>query len=321
MTEPREKAGSREPPPGPGEYHHFAGFEGDWRDTWWNKDFLELMGQRLRLKEVRAAVDVGSGVGHWGRALLPLLHPEATLVGVDMEAPFVEEAAASAAARGLGGRATYRTGRAEALPLDDASVDLATCQTLLMHVADPRRALDEMQRVLRPGGLVLAAEPNNFAELAIFLSATPDLTIAERLALLELEAVCQRGKQALGEGDSSVAERLPGIFRESGLTDIQAYHSDRCALLVPPYDAPDQRVDLRQWLGWIDAGVWMGAGGTRERAKRLYEAGGGDPAAFEERWALAGRQQQAFKAGALAGTLSAARGVAFYLIAGRKPAS
>lgn len=301
------------------EYSWLVGFEGDWRDTWWSRDFLELVARRLDLAAVRAVVDVGSGVGHWGRTLLPWLHPEATLIGVDREPSFVEQAAAQAEARGLAGRASYRQGVAEALPLPDASVDLVTCQTVLIHVADASRAIAEMRRVLRPGGLLLAAEPNNFAEKATMLVAAPGLSRAEKLALLELEAICQDGKRALGRGDSSVGEHLPGLFHDAGLTDIRVCQSEKSAALIPPYDSREQREDLRQMLEWIDGGVWLGAGGTREATQELYLAGGGDPAAFEAMWALAMREAQAWKKAVLGRELAASRGVTFYLASGRAP--
>lgn len=313
-----------DPPPAPApgsadEYSWLVGFEGDWRDTWWSRDFLELVARRLDLAAARAVVDVGSGVGHWGRTLLPWVHPEATLIGVDREPSFVEQAAAQAEARGLAARASYRLGVAEALPLPDASADLVTCQTVLIHVADPARAIAEMRRVLRPGGLLLAVEPNNFAEKATMLVAAPGLTRAEKLSLLELEAICQDGKRALGRGDSSVGERLPGLFHEAGLTEIRVCQSEKSAALIPPYDSPEQREDLRQTLEWIDGGVWLGAGGTREATRELYLAGGGDPAAFEAMWALAMREAQAWKRAALARELAASRGVTFYLVSARAP--
>jgi SAM-dependent methyltransferase len=138
------------------EYAWLVGFDGDWRDSWWSGDFLELVARRLRLGEVRAAVDVGCGVGHWGRTLLPLLHPEATLAGVDREPAFAARAATEAEARGIAGRASYRQGVAEALPLPDESADLVTCQTVLMHVADPRAVIAEMRRVRRTSASVRA---------------------------------------------------------------------------------------------------------------------------------------------------------------------
>jgi SAM-dependent methyltransferase len=302
----------------PDEYSWLVGFDGDWRDTWWSKDFLQLLASRLRLGEVRSVVDVGCGVGHWGRTLLPFLHAEATLVGVDREQAFVDRAAATAEARGFGGRASYRQGLAEALPVPDGSADLVTCQTVLMHVADPQRAIEEMRRVLRPGGLLLAAEPNNFAEKATWLVTAPGLSRADRLALLGLEAICQDGKRASGQGDSSVGERLPALLVEAGLTEVRVCQSEKCSTLIPPYDTPEQREELRQYLSLIDGGAWLGVGGTRAQTHGWYLAGGGDPAAFEELWALARREALAWKDAALARSLSGARGVTFYLASGRK---
>jgi 2-polyprenyl-3-methyl-5-hydroxy-6-metoxy-1,4-benzoquinol methylase len=42
-----------------------------------------------------------------------------------------------------------------------------TCQTVLIHIPDPGVVTDEMIRVARPGGLVLAGEPNNVAGAVI----------------------------------------------------------------------------------------------------------------------------------------------------------
>jgi SAM-dependent methyltransferase len=304
----------------PAEYHWLVGFEGDWRDTWWTDDFLQLLARRLRLGEVRAAVDVGSGVGHWGRRLLPFLHPEATLTGVDREADYVAEATRTAQDRGIAGRAMYRQGLAEALPVPDGSADLVTCQTVLMHVADPAKAIAEMVRVLRPGGLLLAAEPNNFGERATIWKGMPGLTRAERLSLIELEAMCQDGKIAVGRGDSSIGERLPGLLHAAGLTDLHACQSEKCGILVPPYETVAEREEIRQMLKWIDAGVWLGTGGRRAETEALYLAGGGDPARFEALWALAMRDAQAYKQVVLARQVSGSRGFAFYLVSARKRA-
>jgi SAM-dependent methyltransferase len=314
MTESTHRA------PTAAEYSWLVGFEGDWRDTWWTDDFLQLVARRLHLSEARAAVDVGSGVGHWGRRLLPYLHPEATLTGIDREADFAAQATATAEARGIAARASYRQGLAEALPLPDASADFVTCQTLLMHVADPAKAIAEMVRVLRPGGLLLAAEPNNFGEKATGWTAAPGFTRAEKLALIELEAICQDGKRAQGRGDSSIGERLPELLHAAGLADVRACQSEQCSLLVPPYESAADREGIRQMLKWIDAGVWLGTGGRRAETEACYLAGGGDPARFEALWALAMRDAQVWKETVLSRRVTGTRGITFYLVSARKRA-
>jgi SAM-dependent methyltransferase len=303
----------------PEAYSWLVGFDGDWRDTWWSRDFLALVAARLGLVSARTVVDVGCGVGHWGRLLLPFLHREATLVGVDREASFVSRASAEAERRGLAERAKYVTGVAEAIPLPDASVDLVTCQTLLMHVAEPRVVLAEMLRVLRPGGVLLAAEPNNFSERATTLTAAPGLTRAERLALLGLDATCQDGKRASGSGDSSIGERLPGLLVEAGFAGVFVCQNERCGTLIPPYDGPGQQETVRQMLAWIEGGVSFCTGHTREQAHAWYLAGGGDPAAFEELWGLALREAQAWKKAIVAHEVVGACGPTFYLVSGCRP--
>lgn len=48
---------------------------------------------------------------------------------------------------------------AESMPFQDAAFDLLIANHLLEHVADPRRALAEFARCLRPGGLLVAQTP------------------------------------------------------------------------------------------------------------------------------------------------------------------
>ena len=48
---------------------HSAVWFGDQRDFWWNADQVELVGRRLGLGGMREVLDVGAGIGHWGRVL------------------------------------------------------------------------------------------------------------------------------------------------------------------------------------------------------------------------------------------------------------
>jgi ubiquinone/menaquinone biosynthesis C-methylase UbiE len=62
------------------------------------------------------------------------------------------------AAREMGWAADLRAGRGEAIPFGDSSFDCAVCTFTLCSVDDPQQVMDEMRRILRPGGKVLFLE-------------------------------------------------------------------------------------------------------------------------------------------------------------------
>lgn len=289
----------------------------DWRDSWWNRDFLALMAERWRLGEVRRVLEVGSGLLHWTRALLPFLPEDATIVGVDKEQAWVEQGRARAAERGLADRIELRQGRADALPVESGAYDLATCQTVLMHVPDARAALREMIRAVRPGGLVAVAEPNNLAESVVRGTRFPPASLEVLTALLRLEYYVHAGKAARGHGDSSVGERLPGLFAEAGLTDIRVYSSDKTATLIPPYDGPFDQLEIAQRRDFLEKGLLCSAG-DRGNAEACFRAGGGPPEEFEALWAAAVADQHQMFDAISAGTFHTAGGIVFYLVSGRK---
>jgi len=93
---------------------------------------------------------------------------------------------------------------------------------------------------------------------------------------------CERGKAALGEGDNSVGDLLPGYFADAGLVDIQTFLNDKTLALVPPYVTPAQQALKAAMLEDAAEGLWVGW--SPDEAKRYYLAGGGVEADFEPRW-------------------------------------
>jgi SAM-dependent methyltransferase len=295
---------------------HSAEYFGDTRDYWWNTDFLELMGKRLSFDRVQDVLDVGCGVGHWGQLLVHVLPQSAHVQGIDRDPAWVEKAAARAVAQGLADRFNYRVAVAEKIPFCDASFDLVTCQTVLIHVPEPGVVIDEMIRVARPGGLILAAEPNNVAGALILDSLSFHDSVDDIVARARLQLICERGKAALGEGTNSIGDILPGLFAERGLINGCVYLNDKANVLLPPYDSAEQRAVLeeRADLNHRDFWIW-----SRKDTQRYFLAGGGRDDEFDALWSLAIGGGDAFdKAVADRTYVGAGAGIG-YLVAGRKP--
>ena len=295
---------------------HSAEYFGETRDHWWNADFVALMARRWDLGAVSSALDVGAGLGHWGRLLLPHLRPDARLAGIDREPAWVAGARARAAAAGLGSRAEYLLAAAERLPFPDAAFDLVTCQTVLMHVPDVESVLREMLRVLRPGGLLAVAEPTNLPSALVLGSTRAADEPAIVLAEAELQFVCERGKEALGEGNDSIGTRLPALFAALGLRDLAVFQCDKVALLVPPYASREQQATAAELAGWADREFWIW---SREDTRRYFAAGGGTAARFAELWPVVTASLRRVAAALRARTERSASTGLFFLISGRRP--
>ena len=99
-------------------------------------------------------VDIGCGDGY---LTLEAARWAGTVVGVDRSDEVLERA------RALGERrhaanVQWKKGDLSRLPLADASVDLALISQVLHHTRHPDDALEEVMRVLRPGGRVLVLD-------------------------------------------------------------------------------------------------------------------------------------------------------------------
>ena len=99
------------------------------------------------------ALDVGCGEGRLCRRLAR--HGAAT-VGIDPTKALIERA------RLLDANGTYHAAYAEELPLQDRTFDLVVTCMSLIDIPDFRRAISEMNRVLAPGGTLLAINLTSF---------------------------------------------------------------------------------------------------------------------------------------------------------------
>jgi SAM-dependent methyltransferase len=154
-------------------------------------------------------LDVGCGPGSITLGLAGVVGRGA-VVGIDVDPAQVEQARALAGARGVT-NARFEVADLYRLPFPDGSFDAAFAHTVVMGLREPVRALAELRRVLRPGGIVGLRDPDLGTE---FIAPTTPL-LEQRHALL------LRVREHNG-GDPFVGRRLRGLLLAAGFAKAEA---------------------------------------------------------------------------------------------------
>lgn len=148
-------------------------------------------------------LDVGCGPGtittDFARRIAP-----GRVIGVDTAASVIAEAAAEADE----GNVEFRVADAYALEFEPDSFDVVHAHQLLQHLGDPVAALEEMRRVLRPGGIVAVRD----ADFAGFVWYPADPMLDRWLALYH-DLTARNGAQA------DAGRRLMAWVRAAGFTE------------------------------------------------------------------------------------------------------
>ncbi|WP_010228828.1 class I SAM-dependent methyltransferase [Gillisia marina] len=232
-----------------GKKGHSENYFGDYRDFWWNPTFIELTAKRLELSKHNSMLDIGCGQGHWTRILAPYLASNAAITAVDNdERWYSKNEELERLFEKSGNPFVLTKGNAQQLPFEDNQFDLVTCQTVLIHVPKPQQALEEMKRVLKPGGTLLCVEPNNIIQSLTKTSLSKNDSIEETLDHIKYRLIIEKGKKNMGQGDNSLGDLLPGMFALANLNNIEVRLSDKAIAMYPPYSTKEQVATLKQWM-------------------------------------------------------------------------
>ena len=109
------------------------------------------------LREGDTVLDVGSGSGTDALIASTIVGSSGRVIGLDMTDAMRAKLQATAAAANIRNLEVLE-GNAESIPLPDASVDVVTSNGVLNLVPDKQAAVQEIARVLRPGGRVQIAD-------------------------------------------------------------------------------------------------------------------------------------------------------------------
>jgi SAM-dependent methyltransferase len=122
------------------------------------------------------------------------------------------------------------------LPIDDARADLVLFLEAIEHLADPLQALRELNRILRPGGVLMLTTPNVSNLRARVSHVLVESELYNRLPPSEVDGVWHRGngKTYFGHLFLIGAQRLRTLARLAGfrLTRIHPVKSSTSSLLL-----------------------------------------------------------------------------------------
>ena len=118
------------------------------------------VGNPFSLGEIRpgeAVVDVGCGAGFDSLVASGMVGPRGSVTGVDMTEEMLAKARDNASTMGAS-NVTFEKGLAEKLPLRDASAEVVISNGVVNLVPNMQSALEEIFRVLAPGGRLYLAD-------------------------------------------------------------------------------------------------------------------------------------------------------------------
>ena len=124
-------------------------YEAGWRDQL--EPAQSLMLEMAALRPGDRVLDVACGTGLVSFRALDAVGSTGSVLGTDISSKMVEEARRVAARLGYR-NASFERFDAEAMSLEDGSFDAALCALGLMYFPEPVAALEEMRRLLAPGG-------------------------------------------------------------------------------------------------------------------------------------------------------------------------
>lgn len=209
------------------------------------RSYKSLSWEALDIRREQLIVDVACGVG-FDAIELAKQFAKTSFIGVDLSQKFLD--LAERRADGLP-NLSFRRGDAESLPLESDEADAARVDRSLQHMSNPRAAISEMRRIIRPGGRIVATEP----DWGSFILYNGELETSSRIAN-EFRGSIR---------NPHIGRELGALFNECGVKQIQSrihplyLHDVESADVVFDLNRVIGRCVDSQLLGDEDARRWL----------------------------------------------------------------
>ncbi len=155
-------------------------------------------------------LDVACGTGIVARLAVQHVGSSGRITGLDLNPLML--AVARSASSDTNPKIEWQEGSAMDLPFEDDTFDAVLCQFSLQYFPDRRQALQQMRRVLKPGGRILLSLPRPIQ----YSPSTAVLAKALERHLGSEVAEMMNAPFALGD-----AEELRSLFTEAGFTNVR----------------------------------------------------------------------------------------------------
>ncbi|HTR41778.1 MAG TPA: methyltransferase domain-containing protein [Pseudomonadales bacterium] len=196
-------------------------------------------------------LDIGCGPGTISIGLAKAVAP-GEVMAIDFGPGQVEAARHHAAASGIH-NIRFQVGSIYSLPFPEAEFDIVFAHAVFEHLKEPLSALQEIRRVLKPGGLVALRSP----DWGGFIIAPESPSVS---------AAIQRYTeiQTCNGGDVHVGRKFPALLRTAGFTPANFSATYECyqpvtsigeylALRLETEGDRSEAEALRQWSRHLDA--------------------------------------------------------------------
>jgi len=193
--------------------------------------FLFLVEKVWKLDSPCSIVDFGCGNGMLGSILMPLLPEGSSYSGFDQSATLIEEA--KRMWKSAPYQSSFNVGTIFDAPFEDSLFDVSISNAVLMHVPHPEKAIEQMIRVTKDGGMVITCDANRNAHNALFHIHE---TRESENAALELFQTMNREIFRQTGVDHNLGVKTPVLMHKAGLKNVQARMNDSMRLLFPPFD-------------------------------------------------------------------------------------
>lgn len=238
------------------------------RNTRWlyyNDDYLDFLIQRVwKIDKPVNIIDFGCGYGYLGLKLLPLLPKGTTYTGIDKGLDLINKA--KEIFQGQPYLVDFTVSDVNEIIIDK-KYDVAICHAFLLHMEDAKQVLNKMIDSVMDDGRVICFEPHWIAGMSNY--ALDGVEQSKVIQLGVLQKLFETDSARSGK-DGNIGMRLPILFSQLGLKDVECRVSDRVNFLDQNMDEEKKKILFKSLR---DEGLGAEPGNLKQTIESLMKRG------------------------------------------------